>query len=89
MEQIVVYSKAGCPFCSLLKMELGKRRLTYIEYDLSDDSTRQEFYAQTGTKTVPQLFLTTQETGLTQPSGRRIGGWNEVSSAWDEIENRA
>lgn len=89
MEQIVVYSKAGCPFCSLLKMELGKRGLVYTEFDLSDDSTRQEFYAHTGTNTVPQLFLTTQEPGLTQPSGRRIGGWSEVSSAWDVIENKA
>ena len=84
--EIVVYSKAGCPFCSLLKMELGKRGFSYTEIDLSDDSLRQAFYANAGVQTVPQVFLTTEEYGVDQPSGERIGGWSEVSAAWEVLE---
>ncbi len=89
MNTIVVYSKAGCPFCSLLKMELGKRGLGYTEYDLSDDSIRAEFYANTGVSTVPQVFLTEEKTSLTQPSGHCIGGWTECSLDWQVLENTA
>ena len=88
MNQIVVYSKSGCPFCSLLKAELKKRGLTYTEYDLTDDSIRSEFYENTGVSSVPQLFLTDEETSLTCPSGRRIGGWTDVSSDWKVFDNK-
>lgn len=85
--EIVVYSKAGCPFCSLLKMELAKRGFAYVEYDLTDDSLRQQFYDATGTTTVPQLFLTYDTPSLTSPSGLRIGGWSDVSQNWHLLEN--
>lgn len=80
---VVVYSKAGCPFCSLLKMELGKRGITYTEVDLSDDKLRQDFYQQSGTSTVPQVYLTDDEEGGNALAGRRLGGWAEVSKDWD------
>lgn len=83
---IVVYSKSGCPFCSLLKMELNKRRLVYTEFDLTDDSIRQIFYDNTGTNTMPQVFLTDDESRLTEPTGRRIGGYSEVSKDWQVLE---
>ena len=86
--EIVVYSKAGCPFCSLLKMELGKRGHAFTEFDLSDESIRKEFYKNTGTSTVPQLFLTDEQTSLTHPSGQRIGGWAEVSANWQMLVNQ-
>ena len=83
---IAVYSKQGCPFCSLLKMELGKRGFDYSEFDLSDDATRQSFYAETGVNTVPQVFIHAEKASLTQPFGVRIGGWSEVSSDWEALE---
>lgn len=81
--RIVVYSKDGCPFCSLLKNELRRLGHSFEEFDLSDDATRAEFYAATGVNTVPQLFLTREPAGLTTPSGTRIGGWSEVSGNWN------
>lgn len=84
--EIVVYSKDGCPFCSLLKAELRKRGFAYREFDLTDDSVRQEFYANTGTNTVPQLFVADSTVTLTHPSGRRIGGWSEVNGDWQSLE---
>ncbi len=84
--EIVIYSKDGCPFCSLLKMELSKRGFSFTEYNLSDDSIRAEFYEKTGTASVPQLFLTAEPTSLTTPSGQRIGGWSDVSADWQVLD---
>ena len=92
MNGVLVYPKDGCPFCSLLKSALRTRRIEYTEFNLSDDSIRAEFYANTGTSTVPQLFLVegddNVEPTLTVPTGRRIGGWKEVSSDWQVFENK-
>lgn len=85
--QTVVYSKSGCPFCSLLKMELDRRGYVYTAIDLSDDTTRQEFYENTGTKSVPQVFLTDGPVMVTRPSGTPLGGWSEVSTNWHVFEN--
>ena len=87
MTNIVVYSKEGCPYCSLLKAELRKRGLAYQEFDLTDDATRKEFYANTDTNSVPQLFLADGVCGLTAPTGTRIGGWTEVSQNWTVFES--
>jgi glutaredoxin len=84
--QVVVYSKLGCPFCSLLKMELTKRGIAYHEIDLTDDSLRQEFYEKTGTKTVPQVFLLEDSASLTDLSGRRIGGYSDVKQDWSVFD---
>lgn len=86
MSRIVVYSKEGCPFCSLLKNELRKRSLTYEEVDLSDDSERQLFYERVGVRTVPQLYLADENHTLEEPTGTRIGGWTEVSRDWKALE---
>lgn len=85
-KHIVVYSKAGCPFCSLLKNGLRRRGKEYVEIDVSDDATRQGFYDAAGVNTVPQLFITDQPCTPTQPSGERVGGWSEVSKAWETLD---
>lgn len=79
---VVVYTKDGCPFCSLLKNQLNRKDIPFTSFDLSDDALRAEFYANTGTSTVPQLFLTDDACSLTVPSGHRVGGWREVSANW-------
>jgi glutaredoxin 3 len=84
--RIVIYSKAWCPYCSLLKAELAARGYTYSEFDLSDDSLRQQFYARTGTNSVPQLFISDEPASLTEPSGQHIGGWDAVSRDWEAME---
>ena len=86
MNRIVVYSKAGCPFCSLLKMELDKRDIPYDEIDLSDDSLRADFYARIGASTVPQVFIADENHTISEPSGERLGGWSEVSRMWERLE---
>lgn len=83
---IVVFSKSGCPFCSLLKMELGKRGYTYSEVDLTDEVIRKDFYARTGTSTVPQVLLTDGGPSVDNLTGRFVGGYSEVSANWGVLD---
>lgn len=85
--QIVVYSKLGCPFCSLLKMELQKRALPYTEIDLTDSELRRKFYDETGTNTVPQVFLMEDDSDPAIPAGRRLGGYTDVSKDWTVFDS--
>lgn len=90
MTEVVVYTKKFCPYCSLLKNELAKKGISFTAIDLSDDELRNEFYGNVGVTTVPQLFITDQPFTETNPSGRRIGGWTEVSADWsifDELRD--
>ena len=86
--RLVVYSKNGCPFCSLLKRELANRNLPYELHDLTDNSVRDTFYANSGTKSVPQVYLTEGQASLTEPSGEHLGGWTEVSKLLDSLAER-
>lgn len=83
--RLVVYSKKGCPFCSLLKSELANRDIRFEEFDLSDDDVRASFYDNSGTRTVPQVYRTDGDVTETQPSGEALGGWTEVSKLLNSL----
>lgn len=76
---LVIYTKEHCPYCSLLKTELANRGIPFTAVDLSDDDVRSSFYSNTGTNTVPQVYITDQEFSETAPSGVSLGGYTEVS----------
>jgi glutaredoxin len=86
--RLLVYSKKGCPFCSLLKAELATRRISYESFDLSDDAVRASFYENSGKKSVPQVYLTEGEASLTSPSGESLGGWTEVAKSLESLADR-
>ncbi len=81
--RIVVYTKGGCPFCSLLKLELAKSGFSYESVDLSDDATRQEFYSRAGVNTVPQVYKAGEDHSLTNLTGERLGGWSDLKDNMD------
>lgn len=84
-DKVIIYTKGGCPFCSLLKAELTRRGIPFESIDLSNDAARQEFYDATGTKTVPQLYLTSTGNPLMDPGAVRLGGWSDVSKSWETL----
>lgn len=78
MMELVIYSKDGCPFCHLMKHVFDDNNINYRVVDLSDDATRSEFYNESGTRTVPQAYLTGGEADASEPFGKSLGGWNDV-----------
>ena len=55
--QYTIYTKSDCPHCTNAKSLLREHQLDYKEINLDDDVKRQDFYQQTKTKSMPQIYL--------------------------------
>ena len=74
--EVEIYTKDNCVWCTRAKNLMDDLKISYIEYNLSDDDERNEFYKKMGenVSTVPQVFI----------DGNRIGGYRELSR-WFEL----
>ena len=68
--KIKLYAKENCIWCERAKALLAQYDLKYLEIDLTDDTTREQFYKEVGhnVATVPQIYF----------DDKRIGGYNEL-----------
>ena len=70
MPDIVIYTTNYCGYCMRAKSLLKARGLAFREIDVSRDyDKRQQLVAETGRRTVPQIFF----------DGRSIGGYDELA----------
>ena len=68
-----IYSKSGCPYCEKVKEVMSLTNLSHVVYNLEDDFTREDFYAEFGQgSTFPQIVC--------DDSGERkkLGGCTET-----------
>jgi glutaredoxin 3 len=70
MAEVIVYSKAYCPYCEAAKALLARKGVTYQEIDLTRDPAGQRAMAQKagGRSTVPQIFI----------NGHHVGGCDDL-----------
>jgi glutaredoxin 3 len=70
MPEIIVYSKAYCPYCHAAKALLKQKGAAFIEIDLTTDAEGQRAMTKRagGRSTVPQIFI----------DGRHIGGCDDL-----------
>jgi glutaredoxin len=60
MKVAVVYTMNGCPFCQMIKEELKKNNLPFVERDIHEyDDEYEEFVKITENEYVPSLMLFT------------------------------
>lgn len=68
-DQVVVFTKAGCPFCAKAKALLADKNMQFVEVPLATDVRARVIGALTGGKfTVPQVFI----------NGTLIGGSDDL-----------
>lgn len=84
-KEVVVYSKDGCPYCSLLKHELTRRAIRFEEIDLTDDDVRQMFYSENGVNSVPQLFVKNNSSTGAGVDSVRWGGYSDLVNRWESL----
>lgn len=59
-----VYSKDNCPYCKKIKMVLELTGINFVNYNLNEDFTKQEFYNQFGEgSTFPQVVCDSKNIG--------------------------
>ena len=60
MKVTVVYTMKGCPFCTMIKEELNKENIPFLERDIDDfQDEYDEFTKITENEYVPALMLLT------------------------------
>ena len=71
--KVEIYTKDHCIWCDRAKGLLNAHSIDFVEFDLSNDEERVQFYAKLGdnVKTVPQVFINDQ----------RVGGYQDLR-AW-------
>lgn len=82
MATIRLHTKKSCAYCAQAKQLLQRKGLEYEEMELeSDSSAEAELVAQTGFRTVPQIFI----------NDRFIGGFTDLAklSAIGELDSMA
>ncbi len=68
-----IYSRDGCPYCEKVKEVMKLTNLEHVVYNLEDDFTREDFYAEFGQgSTFPQVVC--DDTGERQ----KVGGCTET-----------
>jgi glutaredoxin len=60
MKVTVVYTMKGCPFCTMMKEELDKQNIFYLERDINEhEEEYDDFVKVTENEYVPALMLLT------------------------------
>ncbi len=58
MKKIEIYTKSHCSYCHRAKELLCQKGVTFIEYDVTEDSGKeQEMRERSGRMTVPEIFI--------------------------------
>jgi glutaredoxin 3 len=58
MKPVKIYTTPYCPYCVRAKRLLDRKRVPYQEINVAgDDIAREQLTAQTGMRTVPQIFI--------------------------------
>lgn len=64
MNNFVVYSKNGCPYCDKIKKVLGSLDVSLTVYQLDVDFSREQFYDEFGEgSTFPQVVVGEEKIG--------------------------
>lgn len=69
MQNVTIYTKLGCPYCSSAKQLLRQKKVAYTEIDITGDANaRSLMIERSGRHTVPQIFA----------GGRHLGGCDDL-----------
>ncbi len=74
MAQVTIFTTQVCPFCVRAKKLLDHKGVAYDEVDVTRDAAlRDKMIADSGRRTVPQIFI----------DGRPVGGYQELQELED------
>jgi glutaredoxin len=60
MKIVVLYTMEGCPYCTMIKEEMDKKNIYYLDRDIENHQNEfDEFIEETGVDYVPAMILMT------------------------------
>lgn len=70
-KKVTVYGNAMCPYCGAARMLLTRKAVEFENIDINvDPRKRKEMLDQSGSNTVPQIFI----------GDTHVGGFDELSA---------
>jgi len=67
---VVMYRTPFCPYCIRAAALLKAKGVKFAEIDVSNDpETRERLFSETGSPTVPQIFI----------NGASVGGYDDIA----------
>ncbi len=58
MKRIEIYTKDYCSYCQRAKELLKNKKISFIEYNITNDSAKEhEMRQRSGRQTVPEIFI--------------------------------
>ena len=72
MQKVIIYSGPMCNYCSAAKHLLDKKKVNYIEFNITTDQSKmQEMHEKTnGARTIPHIFI----------GDTYVGGYQELKA---------
>ena len=71
MPEIIIYSKASCPYCELTKNLFEQKHVSFQEIRIDlNEKERDIMIERSGKRTVPQIFI----------NGKSIGGYDDLAN---------
>ncbi len=71
MADVVMYRTRFCPYCMRAALLLKAKGVAFREIDVSNDpDTRERLLRETGSHTVPQIFI----------NGASVGGYDDIAA---------
>ncbi len=62
-DEVVIYTKPGCPYCAAAKADLEEKGVRYVEHDVkSDPAIREQAISLAGRAAVPVIVRNDQVT---------------------------
>ena len=87
MKIAVVYTMKGCPFCTMIKEELDKESLPYLERDIDDYSEEYDEYSKiTENEYVPALMLLTLDENENPSDVRLLAPDRDFQDIFEGVE---
>jgi glutaredoxin len=87
MKITVVYSMKGCPFCTMIKEELDKENISYLERDIHEyEEEYDEFTKITDNEYVPALMLLTLDEEDTAKDLRFLAPERDFQDIYEAID---
>lgn len=72
MNQITIYTKAGCQYCAAAKQYLTEQDISYVEVDIMANPDKADWLREQGFKTLPVIYA--GDKPLVN------GGWNTLKT---------
>jgi glutaredoxin len=87
MKVTVVYTMKGCPFCSMIKEELDKEEISFIERDIHEfEEEYDEFTKITENDYIPALMLLTLDENEEASNIRLLAPDRDFNDIYEGVE---